>query len=145
MKSRGFTLLEVLLSVAIISLIAGISLPVLGSFNERNNLDVATQGIVSQLRRGQTYARGVNGDSQWGVHVQSGDATLFKGVSYAGRDASFDEITTIPSSITASGTTDILYSKLEATPSTPGTITLTSTNNNQSRTITVNAEGMVAY
>lgn len=145
MKSHGFTLIEVLLSVAIISLIAGISLPVLGSFNERNNLDIVTQGIVGQLRRAQTYTRGVNGDSQWGVHVQSSDATLFKGTSYVDRDAAFDEITTIPSSITPSGTTDILYSKLEAAPSTAGTITLTNTNNNQSRMITVNAQGMVAY
>ena len=145
MKALGFTLIEVLLSVAVIGLIAGMSLPILGSFNNRNDLDITTQSIVGQLRRIQTYARGVNGDSQWGMRLQSSDATLFKGSSYASRDAAYDEVTTIPSSITVSGLSDILYSKLDAAPSSTGSITLTNTNNNESRTITINAKGMVTY
>ena len=40
-RKGGYTLLEVLLSVAIISAIAGFSIPVLQSFQNRNDLDVA--------------------------------------------------------------------------------------------------------
>lgn len=146
MKSaRGFTLIEVLLSVAIISLITGMSLPILASFNDRNDLDLTAQGIVSQLRRAQTYARGTNGDSQWGVHAQNGGAVLFKGSSYATRDTSYDEPTTISPTVTVTGLSEFLFAKLDGTPSTTGSVTLTNTNTNETRTITINAKGMVSY
>lgn len=145
MKTHGFTLIEVLLSVAIISAIAGMSLPILGSFNNRNDLDITAQSIVGQLRRAQTYARGMNGDAQWGIRLQNGSATLFKGALYASRDTAYDETSPIPSSITVDGTSDITYSKLDGAPNTAGSITLTNTNNNESRTITINAKGMVSY
>lgn len=146
MKSaRGFTLIEVLLSVAIISLITGMSLPVLASFNDRNDLDLTAQGIVSQLRRAQTYARAVNGDSQWGVYAQNGSAVLFKGSSYAARDTSYDEPTTISPTVTVTGLSEFLFAKLDGTPSTTGSVTLTNTNTNETRTITINAKGMVSY
>ena len=144
-QTSGFTLIEVLLSVAIIGLITGMSLPVLASFNDRNDLDLTAQSIASQLRRAQTYTRGINGDSQWGVRAQNGSATLFKGSSYAARDTSYDEPTTISSSIAVTGLSDLLFAKLDGTPSATGTITLTNTNTNETRTITINAKGMVSY
>lgn len=143
--SRGFTLLEVLLSVAIISVITGLSLPVLTSFNNRNDLDITTQRVVSQFRRAQTYSRGVNGDSQWGVHIQAGSAILYKGATYAGRDTAYDEETIIPATFSITGISDVVYSKLAGAPSQTGSITLTNTISNEARTITINAKGMVSY
>jgi prepilin-type N-terminal cleavage/methylation domain-containing protein len=147
-SSAGFTLIEVLLSVAIITLLTGISVPIYASFQTRNDLDLTTQGIADMLRRAQAYARGVSGDSQWGVEVQSGTVTLFKGATFSGHDTSYDETTTIPASMNATGFTEVLYSKLGAlptfTPAASTTLTLT-TNANETRTITVNAKGMVSY
>lgn len=143
--ARGFTLIEVLLSVAIISLITGMSLPILTSFNDRNDLDLTTQSIVSQLRRAQTYSRGVNGDSQWGVYAQNSNAILFKGSSYATRDTSYDEPTAISPAITVTGPSEFLFAKLDGAPNTTGSLTLTNTNTNETRTITINAKGMVSY
>ena len=145
MKYQGFTLVEMLLSVAIISLIAGMSLPILASFNERNDLATITQSIVGQLRRAQTYARGVSGDSQWGIQAQNGSVILFKGASYAVRDTEYDETTIIPSTISVTGLSTVIFSKGDATPSQSGSITLSNTNNNETRTITINAKGMVSY
>ncbi len=144
-RTRGFTLIEILLSVAIISLVTGMSLPLLASFNDRNDLDLTTQSIVSQLRRAQTYARGMSGDSQWGVHTPNGSATFFKGTAYASRDAAYDEPTDISTTITVGGLSDIIFAKLDATPSTTGNITLTNANTNETRTVTINAKGMVSY
>ena len=142
---KGFTLLEVLLSVIILSVMAGLSLPVMASFNGRNDLDVTTQSIAMQLRRAGTYSRGANSDSQWGVHAQSGSVTLFRGAAYASRDTGYDETTPIPSSFTVSGTSDVVFSKVDGSPSSSGSITLTNTNSNEARTITINAKGMVSY
>lgn len=142
--SRGFSLIEVLLSVAIIGMLAGLSLPIYQSFQNRNELDIATQSLASALRRAQIYTRGVSGDSQWGVRVQSASITLFKGTSFAGRDTAFDEITTIPSNIVIGGDPEVVFAKLSGKPDAAGSTTLTGLNN-EARTVTINAEGMVSY
>lgn len=145
MNERGFSLVEMLLSVVIISMLVGLSLPIYRSFQSRNDLDITTQSVAQMMRRAQTYAKAVKGDGQWGVRVASGSAVLFKGASYAGRDVNFDETTTIPLAVSVSGLSDILFSKFTAIPTSTGTITLTDTNINDARTISINAKGMVSY
>lgn len=143
-NDAGFTLLEILLSVAIITILAGISLPVYGAVVNRNQLETSSQQIVMSLRRAQTYARGVNRNSQWGVRMETGQAVLFKGDSYAARDVNFDERVAIPGNMTLSGLSEVVFAKLSAAPSTTGTLTVT-LNNNETRRITLNGQGMVEY
>lgn len=142
--TQGFTLLEVLLSVAVIALIAGIGIPVYQSFQNRNDLDIAAITFAQTLRRAQTLAEAVDGDTSWGVFAQSGTITLFKGASYASRDTQFDEVFTMPSTIAVSGTQEYVFAKFTGLPGAAGSLTLTSINN-ETRTITTNAKGMVAY
>lgn len=141
---RGFTLLEVLLSIAAITIIAGISIPIYQSFQVRNDLDIAASSIVQNLRRAAVLSQAVDGDTSWGLYVTSGSLTLFKGTSYTVRDSTFDEVFDIPLTITPSGTSEIVFEKFSGLPQTTGTITLTS-NTNETRTITINAKGMVNY
>jgi prepilin-type N-terminal cleavage/methylation domain-containing protein len=143
-QQAGFTLVEVLLSMTILSMLAGMSLPVYISFQQRTDMDVAVQQIVGALRRAQTYARGSNGDNGWGVEIQSSTLTLFRGTVFASRNAAYDEVVSIPTAITTGGLTDITFAKFVATPSTTGSITL-STDSINSRTVTINAEGMVNF
>jgi prepilin-type N-terminal cleavage/methylation domain-containing protein len=142
--AHGFTLIEVLLSVTIITMLGTISLPVYASFQDRNNLQLTTESIANMLRRAQTYTRSVSGDSQWGVEIQSTSATLFKGAVFATRNTAFDETTAIPTTIAVSGLTEVLFAKFSAAPSATGTITLTS-NANNTRAVGINAKGMVDY
>ena len=140
----GFTAIEVLLSIAIISVIAGVSLPVYHAFQTRNDLDVATVEIVQSMRRAEMLARAVDGDTSLGVQLQTGSITLFKGASYAGRDVTRDEVFDMPASITPSGLSEILFTKFTGLPQTTGTTTLT-TNTDETRIITINAKGTVSY
>lgn len=144
MNRNGFTLLEVMLSVAILTLLTGLSLPVYETFMRRNDLDLTAQQLAASLRRAGTYSRGVNRDSAWSVEVQPTAVTLFQGINFAGRNQSYDETFAMPASITISGLSEVQFAKLSAAPNTTGTITLTSSAN-ATRTITVNAKGMVEY
>ena len=143
-KNVGFTLLEVLLSVAIIGLIAGLGTPIYQSFQVRNDLDVATNTVAGSLRRAQVLSQAVDGDTSWGLYVQSGAITLFQGLSYVSRDASFDEVFDLPRSITPSGISEIVYNKFTGEPKTIGTVTLTS-NANETRNVTINEKGTIVY
>ena len=116
MNSRGFTLIEVLLSISILSIIAGLSIPVYQSFLARNDLSNSAESTASALRRANNYARGVKDDSTWGVKVQSSAITLFKGASFASRDTTYDESVSMPG-ITAAGMDEILFTKLTGVPS----------------------------
>lgn len=144
MRQSGFTLIEVLLSVTIISVLVGMSLPVYESYVRRNDLDVTAQGIVAMFRRAATYARAGNEDNAWSVRVESTKATLYQGIDFANRDTATDEIVPLPASITSSFIGDLQFTKLNATPSVIGSMILTSTTND-TRTISINAKGMVDY
>lgn len=144
MQNAGFTLLEVLLSVAAMSIIAGFSAPLYNSFQVRNDLDVTAATIAQSFRRAQIESQASSGDITSGVHIQAGSVTVFRGASYAARDTALDEIFDVPPSITPSGVSDIIFAKFTGLPTTTGTTTLTS-NTSEVRTININAKGMVTY
>lgn len=144
-KARsGFTLLEMMLSVTILSLIFGMTIPMYRIFTVRNDLDIAVITIVQDLRRAQVLSQITDGDSSWGVHVSSGSILLYKGTSYVTRDSSFDEVTSIPTSIIVSGLNDVVFSRLTGFPQNTGTFSLTSSSN-EIRNVTINQKGMVDY
>lgn len=142
-SQQGFTLLEVILSLAIVAILTGASLPVYRTLMTKNDLDVATVTVAQSLRRAQTLSVAVDGDTNWGVKIQSGSITLFKGTSYALRDSTYDETFAIPGTITTGGVSETIYSKLFGAPQTTGTVTLTT--DNDSSSITLNSKGMVSY
>ncbi|MBI4034750.1 prepilin-type N-terminal cleavage/methylation domain-containing protein [Candidatus Saccharibacteria bacterium] len=140
---KGFSLLEVILTVAIISLLAGIGAPLYLSATNRNELVVASNVLVQDLYRAQSASRSVIDDEAWGVAVNGQTITLFKGTSFASRDSSFDENYIVPDSINLSGDNQLTYSKLTGLPATTASFNLA--HNNDNRTVTVNAKGMVDY
>jgi prepilin-type N-terminal cleavage/methylation domain-containing protein len=143
-RQAGFTLLELLLSVAIIGMLTGLSVPIYASFAKRNDLDLIVQNTASAIRRSEAYATAVRSDSTWGVRFDEAGITLFKGASYVTRDAAFDETIAVPGSVSVSGMTEVQFAKLSAEPSATGSVTFTN-DINDTRTLTLNAKGMVNY
>lgn len=144
-KRRGFTLIELLLSIAIIFMIAAFSMPVFVNYQTQNDIDVSASVVASSLRRAQTLAQGIEGDSAWGVKVQTGSIVLYKGASFATKDANFDETFEISDKITISGTSEFNFTKFTGTIPAATSITLANTEHNQSKTININTKGIVNY
>ena len=141
---QGFTLIEMLLSVALIGLLAGISVPVYQSVQFRNDLAVGSNIIARSLRRAQTLSRATSQDIEWGVHIQSGSITIFQGTDYANRDSSFDEYFELSPSINPSGLGEIIFDKLTGNPQSTGNITLNSSSG-ETKNITINEKGTIDY
>ncbi len=78
---RGFTLLELLLTIAILAILAGTSSIFL--FGQRSTLDVEEEAvrIVTVLRATQHKAIALDRSSAWGVHF---DATTSTNLFFAG-------------------------------------------------------------
>ena len=143
-KRDGFTLLEVLLSVTLIGVLGAVGAPLYLRLQVKNDLDLAAVSVAQSWRRAQLLSQGVEGDSNWGVKVQTESITLFKGTSYAARDSSFDEVFDVPSVISPTGLTETTFSKVFGRAQTTGTLTLTSLNG-ESDALTLNVYGMVEY
>ena len=139
----AFTLIELLLSIAIIVTLAGFTIPINQLLNVKNDLDMATLSVSQSIRRAQMLSREGAGDSAWGVKLDSGGAILYKGTSYETRDASFDENTPYSSAIVASGLDDISFSKLDGAPQDTGSIRLEV--KPYEKNITINEKGTVSY
>lgn len=138
---KGFTLVELLLSVSILGIIAGFTTPLYIGFQNRNQLAVFSDTVVGALRKAQYYAIHKSNNSQWGVAVGGGSVTVFAGESYALRDQSLDEVHPIPATITASGLNAVVFTKGTGEPSVTGVLTLESVG--YTRTITVDPKGVI--
>jgi Tfp pilus assembly major pilin PilA len=141
---RGFTRLDVLLSIALISAIAGVSLPLYQSFQVRNDLHVAATTVAQSFRRAQVLSQASDGDTTWGVKVQSGSTVVFRGATYATRDTAEDEIFDVPTSIVPTGLNEVVFTKFTGDPSATGTVTLTSSTS-EVVSIAINSRGTVTY
>lgn len=143
-KRRGFSILEVGLSIGLIGILTVITIPMYQGVQSRNNLDVAAMEMTQSLRRAQILSQAVDGDTAWGLYVQNGSITLFKGTSYTTRDTDFDETFIVPTNLAFTGLSEIVFTQFSGMPQTTGTITITAPSN-ETRTVTINAKGMVEY
>lgn len=143
-KNRGFSILEVVLSICLIGILTSMTIPMYQGVQSRNNLDIAAMQMTQSLRRAQILSQAVDGDTAWGLYVQNGSITLFKGTSYTTRDTDFDETFIVPTNLAFTGLSEIVFTQFSGMPQTTGTITITSPSN-EIRTLTINAKGMVEY
>lgn len=141
---KGFTLLEVLLSVALIGIISGVSMFLSHSFQTQSALDTAARSYGEFSRRAQIRSGGVENDTSWGVNISSSTITLFQGTVFALRESSFDETYVIPSNVTVSGVQEIIFTKVTSTPSPFGTTTF-SNRKGESRAVFINQKGIVDF
>lgn len=147
-SQNGFTILELVISIAIIAIISAAVGMELITFQRIASLDAAAKDIVSELRSVQNKAlSGEDGNSDgtgdsWGVRFSNSASDTyaeFYGSSF--NSANVTATTTLSSSVVftnpaSSATKDIVFTKITGT-STPATIVLQTQDGSQSKTIIV--------
>lgn len=144
-QRNGFTLIEILLSVALISFVAGIGVPLFQSFQSRNDFDLSLRSSSEAARRAQILSRGMRENEQWGVYIQNGFATVFKGNTYTLRDDEYDEVYEFSDSVSVSNPVEIIFSKMYGEPNATTSVVFISLATGEEKTFFINEKGTVSY
>lgn len=140
-RQKGFTLIELVLVVAIVSLLGLLTLPFFSRFFNQNAVSNAVDQLTGELRKAQVYSMVGKQNGPWGVSYNSNTITLFQGNTYATRNTGLDEKFNVNPAITISGITEVDFSRLTGTPSATPVIVISGTGT--SKTITLNSLGIV--
>ena len=91
---KGFTLIEVLLTFAIIAIISVIGVMSLSNFNKDKALDIEVEKVLSLVTKARSLTLSALDGSAYGVHFEERKAVLLNGASYSA-GASTNEIQTL--------------------------------------------------
>lgn len=80
---RGFTLIEIVVSIVIITIVAMILVVSFVDLNSSQALDKSVFTTVSVFNKARSNTLSSVGDTQYGVHIGSSQVTLFTGTTYA--------------------------------------------------------------
>ena len=86
-QENGFTLIELIIVIAISIILATIGVLNLFNYREYKDLDLTVNEIVSTLRIARDYSIsqefiGSNFGKKWGVYFESGDYILYRGMNH---------------------------------------------------------------
>jgi prepilin-type N-terminal cleavage/methylation domain-containing protein len=147
--NKGVTIIEILLVIAIITIVLAISVVGFSALNARKALETDTIKIVSAFNDARSKTLSSKGPSQYGVHIEATEVVVFRGTSYSASDPENEVITLSPSSrITqmnlSSAGSDIIFSRLTGASSKSGTITVGLVNDPATtRLVTIYLTGIV--
>lgn len=135
------SLIEIIISIGILTVLASFSVQLSLNFFRNQQLDATSDKLTNYLRTAASESLREAGDVAHGVHLTASSFTLFRGNTYAARVTSYDESYTLPSYVTLSGPTDVIFAKYTAVPTPIGIYSLG--NGVRTAQIIVNANGSI--
>ncbi|MFA5932165.1 MAG: prepilin-type N-terminal cleavage/methylation domain-containing protein [Candidatus Paceibacterota bacterium] len=146
---KGFTVVELLIVLAVIGIIFSIVLPQFSAIRENQVLKGAVNDIISSLNKAQSQTLSSVNSSSYGVHFQSDKVIIFLGTTFLVNDMN-ETINIISpaniSNVTLSGVSgnsgDIYFNRLSGIPSKTGTITVSTPS--YSKIITISTTGVIS-
>ena len=143
-NQSGFTIIELLLIIGIMSIVGTMSVSFYGRFLTQNGVANTVDQLVNTVRKAQIYSMESRKSSTvgWGVNYSSNTITMFQGATYAGRNVVLDEKFSVSPAITISGLTEIDFARLTGTPNVAPTITVSGSG--ISKVITVYSTGAIS-
>jgi prepilin-type N-terminal cleavage/methylation domain-containing protein len=146
---QGFTLIEIIVVIAIIFIITAFSVTAFRSLYRVSGERVAVQEVADALREAKNKSIASKDDSTYGVHIDTSSVTRFKGDAYVLGHAS-NTVYTFEAGAFATGTlvetgVDIIFARLTGMPSATGTIYFFDSDSTSSSTVTIGSTGLIEY
>ena len=142
--NKGFTIIELLVVVALVTIIGLTSVPFLSRFFLQNAVTNTYDQLAGELRKAQTYAMEGKQNGPWGVYLNT-SSNPYKIILYQGTDKghivkTFDTFI-VNANVAITGFTDVNFAQVTGT--TSAAVTITIKGNNTIKTITVSTQGVV--
>lgn len=145
---KGISIIEIIIILAIISIVLGIAVMSLTSFKEEQTLNSAINESISYINEARAKTLSSKDFSQYGIHFEQSKITLFKGISYISSDP--DNIDYILSSLLEissislnGGGNEIIFQKITGKTDQFGSVIYRVKNNpSKSKTITIKSTGI---
>ncbi len=136
--ARGFTIIELLLVILIVSIITLMSASFYSRFLTQNAVDNTREQLVGSFRKAQTYSMMGKQNGVWGVRYTLSPKKI---TLYLTGSSAFDESYNVNDNITVT-VFDIAFAKITGLPSSTANITISGGDN--TKTITINSQGVVS-
>lgn len=133
-EKKGFTLAEMAIVIGIMLLMAALTLPFYGFFNEGSVLDSAKHEVLETLRLAQARAQAQDGAGPFGV--------TFGPTSYTLEDPAGDQVLSLPQNVTLTGLSSVAFAAHTGIPSQAGFVTVSHEQGSQ-RFIYLNEGGLI--
>ncbi len=152
-KNKGINLLEILIVIAIMSILISIIILNLSKFRNEQSLQNTVSDVISLLNQARNDTISSKDSMTYGVHLESTRAVLFQGSTFTepnsnNKEIDFDASVTVPASdginLTGGGS-DVLFNRIEGDTSDYGTIIIRLVSDaTRQKTITINQTGIVS-
>lgn len=147
---KGFTVIEVLISLAILSVISVVGVMSLSGFNADHALRSEVLKTLSLLAKARTLTLSAKEGSAYGVHFEERKAVLFKGQSYSAgalgnQEQALNDVVKISAVTLTGGGTAVVFQKLTGATAQSGTITLAAVRDTSKTTVITIAGTGVAH
>ena len=133
---RGYTVVELLLVIAIVLVLGAAAAPFLSRFYLQVNLDTTEQMLVSSIRKAQDYSMDGKTGSVWGICLNGSAIRIYTGTCAS---PIIHEDYSVPSTVTVSGLSTITFSTGRGEPS--ATISAVVSSQIGSHTVQINTAG----
>lgn len=149
LKPEGFSLIEILIGVAILFLIAFLAIASFTTFRQQVEIDSSSQNILSILRLARSKTLASESEDNYGVHFQSDKYVLFKGAAYDSNDSSNREYILTDSEIYSitlnGGGSDVIFNRIRGTTDEYGSVAIRLiVDTSKANTININSYGQVS-
>lgn len=120
----GFTLAELLISIAILVLLVGLSVKSFANFSHVKGLNVSATVLAEALRDARSRTLASVDASQYGVKIDADRFTLFKGSVFSSSTPENQTVVFVGSVMASTSINTVLFSRVTGSSSASGTIDL---------------------
>lgn len=145
---KGISVLEIVIIIAIVGALAAVITLPFNSFRQNQALQNTTNGVVSLLEQARTQTLAGVGNTNYSVHIESGQAVLFTGNTYTSGAStnvvfSYENPITLGTLSLQGGGSNVTFDRLTGKTSQYGTIQLV-LSASRTTTITVSSTGTIS-